>query len=69
LTINALQPLLDTWFSPVNTNPTEFAIPTCSYASLETTAFPALINGIYPPTIIDQRGFSPLMDMRYGLAW
>jgi hypothetical protein len=64
LTINALQPLLDIWFSDVNTNPDEFAIPTCSYASLETTAFPALIDGIYPPAIIGQQGFSPLMDMR-----
>jgi hypothetical protein len=67
-----IEPLLDTWFSCINTNPMEFAIPTwCSYASLETTAaFPALIDGIYPPTIINQRGFlSPLMDMRYGLAW
>jgi hypothetical protein len=60
--INALQPLLDIWFSYVNTNPNEFVIPTCSYASLD--------NGIYPPTIIDyQGGFLLLMDMRYGLAW
>jgi hypothetical protein len=28
-----------------------------------------LQDGIYPPAIIDHRGFSPLMDMRYGLAW
>jgi hypothetical protein len=51
------------------TNPQELAIPTCSYASLETTAFPALIDGTYPPAIIDQHGFSPLLDMRHGLAW
>jgi hypothetical protein len=66
--IDALQPLLDTWFSRANTDPTEFAIPTCSYASLETRTFPALIDGIYPPTIINQHTFSPLMDMRYSLA-
>jgi hypothetical protein len=68
-TIDTLQPLLVTWFSRVATDPTEFAITTCSYASIETTAFPALQNVIYPPAIIDHRGFSPLMDMRYGLAW
>jgi hypothetical protein len=51
------------------TNPQEFAIPTCSYASLETMVFPALINGTYPPTIIDQHAFSPLLDMHHGLAW
>jgi hypothetical protein len=47
----------------------EFAIPTCSYPLIETTAFPALTDGIYPPTIIDHRGFSPLMDICYDLAW
>jgi hypothetical protein len=61
-TIEALQPLLAT-------DPTEFVIPTCSYASIETTAFPALQDAIYPPAIMDHCGFSPLMDMRYGLAW
>jgi hypothetical protein len=50
-------------------NPQEFAIPACSYALIKATAFPALTDGIYPPTIIDHCRFSPLMDMRYGLAW
>jgi hypothetical protein len=69
LTIDALQPLLATWFSSVSTNPTEFAIPAWSYASLKATAFSALTDGIYSQTIIDHPGFLPLMDMRYGLAW
>jgi hypothetical protein len=69
LTIDALQPRLATWFSSVSTNPTEFAILACSYASLEATTFPSLTDGIYPPTIIDHHSFSSLMDMRYGLVW
>jgi hypothetical protein len=68
-TIDALQPILATWFSHVTTNPTEYAIPACSYATIEATAFPALPDIIYPSTIINHRGFSPLMDMHYGLAW
>jgi hypothetical protein len=70
LTIDALQPLLVPWISSITTNPQKFAIPACSYASIEATAFPALTDGIYPLTIIDHRGFPLLlMDMRYGLAW
>jgi hypothetical protein len=37
--------------------------------SIEASAFPAFADGIYPDTIIDHQGASPLMDMRYGLAW
>jgi hypothetical protein len=47
----------------------EFAILACSYAAIEATAFSALPDGIYPSTIIDHRGFLPLMGMRYSLAW
>jgi hypothetical protein len=53
LTIDALQPILEFWFSNVNTYPSEYVVPTCSCTSLATTAFPALTDGIYPPTIID----------------
>jgi hypothetical protein len=49
---------LAAWFKEVSPNPQSFAFPVCSYSSI-ALAFPATINGTYPP----------LMDMRYGLAW
>jgi hypothetical protein len=57
LTMDALQPILATWFSCLTTNPMEFAILACSYSAIEATAFPALADGIYPLTIIDHCGF------------
>jgi hypothetical protein len=66
--LEAIKKDLDKWFDAVHNDPSAFAIPACSYSSI-SPAFPAIIDGIYPPTIIDNRGFSPLMDMRYGLAW
>jgi hypothetical protein len=68
-TLDSIQPALTAWFEAVNTHPSTFAVHTCSYSSLEASAFPAFADGIYPDSIIDHRGFSPIMDMRYALAW
>jgi hypothetical protein len=67
-TLEAIKPALAVWFDEVSANPTAFAILVCSYSSI-TQAFPAILDGTYPNTIIHPRGFSPLMDMQYGLAW
>jgi hypothetical protein len=68
-TMEAIQSDLEDWFATVQAHPQLFAIPVCTYSLLAPTAFPALIDGTYPPTILDPRGFSPLLDMRYGLVW
>jgi hypothetical protein len=60
-TLEVIKPALATWFDKVSANPHSYAIPVCSYSSI-TLAIPAIIDSTYPP-------FSPLMDMRYGLAW
>jgi hypothetical protein len=37
---------------------------------MAATEFPVFTDGVYPASIVDQEhGFSPLMDMRYSLAW
>jgi hypothetical protein len=68
-TLDSIQPAPTAWFEAVNTNPSAFAVHVCSYSSLEAWTFPAFADVIYPDLIIDHRGFSPLMDMRYALAW
>jgi hypothetical protein len=66
-TLEALQPVL-AWFPAVAADPSAFAILAFSYLAMQTDTFPSLTNGTYPATIQDQRGFSPLQDMCYGLT-
>jgi hypothetical protein len=72
--MESIQSALEAWFfQAVSENPTAFAIFACSYSPIKykATAFPAFADGEYPSSVTeDHRGFSPLMDMRYGLlAW
>jgi hypothetical protein len=67
--LDSIQSALESWFQAVDKDPSAFTIPACSYSSIEVSAFPAFTDGIYPATIVDHYGLSPLMDMRYGLAW
>jgi hypothetical protein len=50
-TLESIKLALKAWFQA--DNPTAFAIPSCTYSSIEALAFPAFANGIYPNTVID----------------
>jgi hypothetical protein len=67
--LTALEPQLQKWFPAVSAHPDTFTVPSCPYLEEMVQAFPSLIDGTYPPSITDSRGFSPLADMRYGLFW
>jgi hypothetical protein len=67
-TLESIQTTLAAWFKAVSNHPSATSILACSYSSLEALAFPAFADGIYPDSIVDHHGFSPLMDMCYGLA-
>jgi hypothetical protein len=51
--LDSIQPALVAWFDTVNSHPSTFAVHACSYSSIEASAFPAFVDGIYPNSIID----------------
>jgi hypothetical protein len=65
--LTALEPQLQKWFPAVSAHPSSFSVPSCPYLEEMAQAFPSLIDGTYPTSITDPRGFSPLADMHYGL--
>jgi hypothetical protein len=68
-TMEAIRSALEAWFEAIQAHPKLFTITVCNYSLLAAMAFLALADDAYPLTINDPFGFSPLMDMRYGLAW
>jgi hypothetical protein len=65
----ALTPALTAWFLAVLAHPDAFSVKACRYTELLAAHCPSLTDGAYPTAITDSRGFSPLLDMRNGLAW
>jgi hypothetical protein len=68
LCVEALTPALTVWFPAVSAHPDAFLVPACKYTKMEQH-FPSLTTSTYRTVITNSRGFSPLLDMRYGLAW
>jgi hypothetical protein len=58
--LTALKPQLQKWFPAVSAHPDIFSVPSCLYLEEMAHAFPSLINGTYPTSITDPRGFPPV---------
>jgi hypothetical protein len=67
--LSALEPALSLWFMAIAADWSSFVIPACPFLPTYDVAYPALESGVYPETILDQEGFSPMLDMLYGHVW
>jgi hypothetical protein len=47
-TLESIQSALEAWFQAASDDPIAYAIPACSYSSIEALAFQAFADGIYP---------------------
>ena len=61
--LSALDPMISKWFELIASDTEEFAIPGCPMLPLYDDHFPAIDTGLWPDTVQDNEGFSPLMDM------
>jgi hypothetical protein len=67
--IKALQPTLVEWFAAIETDATVFAVQSCPFIPFYDDNYPAIYTGDWPNVVIDQEGFSPLVDMLNGHLW
>jgi hypothetical protein len=67
--LSALEPSLNLWFEAVAIEWTSFVILACPFLTLYDEGYPAIDTGEYPDTVLDQEGFSPLLDMLSGHIW
>ena len=67
--ISALEPMMTTWFQLIAEDTANFSIPGCPLLPLYDENFPAVDTGVWPETVQDQEGFSPLMDLINGHVW
>jgi hypothetical protein len=64
--LSALEPSLHLWFEAIAAEWTSFVILACPFLPLHDNGYPAIDSGENPETILDQEGFSPMLDMLYG---
>jgi hypothetical protein len=62
----ALQPSMELWFETVASDPLPFIIPGRPFLSFYDKHFRDLVSGVWPSTVLDEPGFSPLTDMLNG---
>jgi hypothetical protein len=67
--LSELEPLLTPWFDAIPQNVSSFIILSTPFLPLYDKHFPAIDTGIWPETVQDADGFSPLMDMLNGHVW
>jgi hypothetical protein len=67
--LSALGPALTLWFQAIAADSSAFAIQSCPFLPMYDTAYPAIDTGINPETILDNEGFSSLLDMLNGHVW
>jgi hypothetical protein len=67
--LTALQPSLEPWFTTVALDHVPFLIQGKPFLSFYDKHFRDIRTGTWPPTILDQQGFSPLADMLHGFVW
>ena len=61
-----MEETLDQWFTIVEIEAARFSIPSCPFLMFYDKYYPGIDNGEWPSAIIDQEGFSPLLDMMNG---
>jgi hypothetical protein len=67
--LSALGPALALWFQAIAADPSAFVIQSCPFLPMYDIAYPAIDTGINPETILDNEGFSPLLDMLNAHVW
>jgi hypothetical protein len=67
--LSKLEPLLTPWFDAIPQNVLSFLILSTPFLPLYDKHFPAIDTRIWPETVQDADGFSPLMDMLNGHVW
>ena len=67
--LTTLEPILTPWFEGLSQDVTLFSIESTPFLPLYDKHYPAVDNGIWPDTVQDAEGFSPLMDMLNGHVW
>jgi hypothetical protein len=67
--LRALRPSMELWFAAVALDHKPFLIPGRPFLSFYDKHFRDIRTGTWPPTILDQQGFSPLSDMLHGFVW
>jgi hypothetical protein len=60
--LKALQPPLELWFTSLATDPSPFVIQGRTFLSLYDAHFWDILTGNWPPSLLDQQGFSPLAE-------
>ena len=67
--LSALEPSLDLWFEAIAEEWSSFVIPACPFLPIYDIGYPSIELGEYPETVLDQEGFSPMLDMMNGHVW
>jgi hypothetical protein len=67
--LKSMEVLLDRWFMAVAVHTAGFSIPSCPFLPFYDDHYPAIDTGEWPITVLDQEGFSPLLDMMNGYLW
>jgi hypothetical protein len=67
--LKALQPSMELWFAAVALDHQPFLIQGRLFLLFYDKHCRDIMTGTWPPTILDQQGFSPLADMLHGFVW
>lgn len=69
LVLTALQPQLKDWFEAVHQTPASFSSSSLPFVNVHSIGYPPLGSGDIPEAILDERAFSPLLEMLQGFLW
>jgi hypothetical protein len=70
LFLTTLQPIMFAWLNKVKDNPRNFATACVSFTEIHGAGFPGFLDSTtIPPSFIDLRAFSPMMEMAHGFVW
>jgi hypothetical protein len=68
LVLSALEPTLSLWCEVIAVDPSSFVMLGCPFLPIYDTDYLDIDAGECPRTILDNKGFSPLLDMLHGYA-
>jgi hypothetical protein len=67
--LQALQPIMESWFNAVASDPQLFQILGRQFLPLYDAHFPDLALGTWPDSAPDPEAFSPVLEMLNGFVW